>query len=105
MPVRACVDHTQRSLWQANGIWRLYRSAAPALCNEITGVSLSIRPRIARRPAAGLDAGDEICHRVVEQRRLLLVHYVAGLGHHQEARSRDPLFEQEARLQTRLILV
>src|SRR3954452_6557530 len=35
---------------------------------------LPIRPRIARRPAASLDAGDEVGNRLVEQRRLLLVH-------------------------------
>src|SRR5204863_7918180 len=51
------------------------------------------RARIARRPAARLDAGDEVGDRLVEQRRLLLVHHMAGLGQHHQARRRDPLLE------------
>src|SRR6188768_3714795 len=46
---------------------------------------LPIRPRIARLPAAGLDAGDEVGDRLVEQRRLLLVHHVTCPWHHHEA--------------------
>src|SRR4249919_2018874 len=82
------------------------RAYVPAMTNSNSGVAtIPYRPRIARRPAAGLDAGDKVGDRLVEQPWLLLVHHVAGLGEHHQAGRRDPLLEKKARLQARIILV
>jgi hypothetical protein len=52
------------------------------------------RARIARRQAAGLDAGDEIGHYLIEQPRLLLVHHMAGLREHHQPGRQDALLEE-----------
>src|SRR5688572_17990053 len=53
------------------------------------------RTRVALRPAAGLDASDEVGHRLIEQRRLLLIHHVTGLGKHHQTGGDDALLEEQ----------
>ena len=64
---------------------RRQRPIAPSAQREIGCLLFPNSALVARRPATGLDARDEVGHRFVEQRRLFLVHHVAGLGKHHQA--------------------
>ena len=63
------------------------------------------RPRIAHRPAAGLDQRDEALDHLVEQRRLLQIEHVAGLREERQARRRQMLLQEQARLDAIVVLV
>ena len=70
-----------------------------------TSFSRPHRGRIARGPAAGLDQRQKTLERFVEQRRLLQIQDVTGLGKHREARCRDGVFEKQAGLDAGVVLV
>src|ERR1700675_4067249 len=63
------------------------------------------RARIAWWPATRLCQAKEALQRFVEQRRLLKIQNVARLRKHRQPRGRNVRFEEQARLDTRVIFI
>src|SRR6266849_9325422 len=63
------------------------------------------RGRIAWWPPTRLCQAKEALQRFVEQRRLLKIQNVARLRKHRQPRGRDGLFEEQARLDTRVVFI
>jgi len=60
---------------------------------------------IARRPAACFRQHQETRQRLIEQRGLLDIEDVIGLGKHREAGRRNGLFQKQARLDAGVVLI
>src|SRR5882724_13580361 len=78
---------------------------ASATLRSIASASNTSRGRIAWWPATCLCQTKETLQRFVEQRRLLEIQDVARLRKHRQPRGRHGLFEEQARLDTRVILI
>src|SRR5882672_11813221 len=83
----------------------LSRGASPNARQARANASGTSRGRIAWWPAARLCQAKETRQRFVEQRRLLKIQNVARLRKHRQPRGRDGLFEEQARLDTRVIFI
>src|SRR6185437_11095433 len=63
------------------------------------------RPRITRRPAAGIDTNEKIANDLIEQLGLLQIDNMAGLGKHHETRGGDRRFQEQTRFDAAVVLV